>query len=369
MSDLNAATGLKYDGLDSFKIKAQEYAAITDDNLRYTGCIPIPWSRGESAYLFRGPDGRMWGHVHEGLGTKNLVADATEQFFATGFYEAIAQDTVAMGVNDLLTLGLRPIAVSMHLSVADDSWFQNKDRCDSLAFGWEQACNDAMCAWSCGETPGLADIIVPGTCELSCSVIGVAADESHLMNPANIQPGDAIMFLESSGIHANGLTMARNVAKKLPQGYATQLGNGRTYGEALLTPTIIYAAFMRKCQERGIIPHYAVNVTGHGFRKLGRAKQPFHYVIDQRSDPVPPEFSLIQKTEELTDEQMYAAFNMGVGFVVYVRPDYVFAIKNAARDCGIQAWEAGHIEASSETHVILTQLGIDYSAESLQIRK
>lgn len=367
-SDINAATGVNYNGLDTFKVLAQRHAALTDRNLRYSGCTPISWSRGESIFLFQGPDGMIWGHVHEGLGTKNLAADDAVKALGKNFYRAIGQDTVAMGVNDAITLGLRPVAVSMHLSVPDASWFDDHERAENLASGFAEACNLAMCAWSCGETPALGGIIVPGAAELSCSVIGVAEKEEHVMNPGNIRAGDAIMFLESSGIHANGLTTARRVAAKLPHGYQTLLAEGTTYGDALLTPTNIYVSFMRKCQEQGIILHYAVNITGHGLRKLMRASEPFCYFVDCLPKPVHPELLLIQQVEELTDEQMYAAFNMGAGFALYVQPEHVPAVVNAAEECGIVAWKGGEIRPSAESEVVLVEKGIHYKSETLEIR-
>ncbi|MEK7499795.1 MAG: AIR synthase related protein, partial [Patescibacteria group bacterium] len=178
-SQLNSGTGVDYPSLDAFKRLAQRFAADTTRNARRTGYTGLEWTRGESAFLFQGPDGLIIGHVHEGLGTKNLVADAMGGIY----YRNIARDTVAMGVNDLVTLGVLPISVSMHLSVGDaTSWFKNSDRAENLIRGWKEACDDAGCVWSCGETPELRGIIYPGSSELSCSVIG-SGTIAHVMNP------------------------------------------------------------------------------------------------------------------------------------------------------------------------------------------
>ncbi len=112
--------------------------------------------------------------------------------------------------------------------------------------------------------------------------------------------GDMIVLLESSGIHANGLTLARKIAQKWATpdnpfaGYLKVLPTGRTYGEALLDPTHIYVGFVEDCLNDGIDIHYAVNVTGHGWRKFMRATQPFTYVIDK----LPEQHSVLDFIQE-----------------------------------------------------------------------
>ena len=86
-------------------------------------------------------------------------------------------------------------------------------------------------------------------------------------------------MLASHGIHANGVTLCRRLAGNLPQGYLTPLADGTSFGAALLEPSAIYVPFLRNCQEAGLRPHYAVHVTGHGWRKLMRLREPFVYRV------------------------------------------------------------------------------------------
>ncbi|MFA6097863.1 MAG: AIR synthase related protein [Candidatus Paceibacterota bacterium] len=272
-----AGTGVVYSDMDWFKRMAQKSAKETAGNIRRFGIQELSMSRGESVYVIDMGEYYL-GFVEEGLGTKSLVADAMFELTGKSYDDKIAQDTLAMILNDMITLGIMPIATAMHLGLGNSDWVKNKKRSKKLIIGWKKSCNMAGCAWGCGETPTLKDIIIPGTVVLSGSAVGIAKPKNKLIK-ANIKNGDAIVIFESSGIHANGLTLARKIAGKLPRGYLTPLSDGRTYGESLLDPTVIYVKVIEDCLNAGIDIHYAVNITGHGWRKLMRAQEPFVYVI------------------------------------------------------------------------------------------
>ena len=315
-------------------------------------------SRGESAYLVETPDNFL-AHVEEGLGTKNLVADAMYRLVpARSFYDHIAQDTVAMIVNDMITLGALPLAVAMHLGVGSSDWFTDDRRAGDLVDGWRAACERARCAWGGGETPTLSGIVEPATVVLAGSAIGIVKPKERLIR-GNIQAGDAIVLLESSGIHANGLTLARAVAERAPNGYLTLLADGRSYGEALLDPTHIYVGVVEDCLNRGIDIHYAVNITGHGWRKLMRAAEPFAYVIDKVPSPQPV-FEFIQSIGEVDDSEAYGNFNMGAGFAIYVPEGDVAAVLDVVRPFPFKAFCAGHVEKSATKRVIIAPKGLEY---------
>jgi phosphoribosylformylglycinamidine cyclo-ligase len=362
---------------------AQDAGRETADNiarLNHGEFRELGMSRGESAYLIEAST-NYFAHVEEGLGTKNLVADA--MYFLTHssyYYSSIAQDTVAMIVNDMITLGALPLSVAMHLAVGDSNWFADKRRCQDLVDGWRHACDLAGCAWGGGETPTLKDIIMPGTVLLSGSAMGLVKPKDRLIDPANIKHGDAIILLESSGIHANGLTLARKIADDLPEGYLTQIGSedhhhdgcGRFYGDALLDPTFIYVPLVEECLNRGINIHYATNITGHGWRKLMRANAPFAYVIE-RLPHCPPIFDFIQRHGPVDDREAYGNLNMGAGFALYVAERDVPEVYEAEQTIAslghpYRALHAGHIESSEAKRVVIKPKGLEYSAESLAVR-
>jgi phosphoribosylformylglycinamidine cyclo-ligase len=361
-----AGVGVDYEAMDPFKRLAQLAGRETAKTILRLGFSEVEMSRGESAYLMDAGDHYV-AHVEEGLGTKNLVADAMYSLTGKSYYDHIAQCTVAMIVNDMITLGALPLAVAMHLAVGVSSWFSDEKRCGDLIEGWKKACELARCTWGGGETPTLKGIVHPEATVLSGSAVGVIKPKSRLINAANIQHGDAIVILSSSGIHANGLTLAREIAGKLPKGYLTKLSDGRIYGEALLDPTMIYIPLVEDCFNEGVEIHYAVNITGHGWRKLMRAPQPFAYIIDHI--PVPhPVFSFIQEHGPVDDKEAYANLNMGAGFALYVRESDVGKVLAIASRLGMSALRAGTIESSQVKKVVIHPLGLEYLGSTLGVR-
>ncbi|KKQ84004.1 MAG: Phosphoribosylformylglycinamidine cyclo-ligase [Candidatus Woesebacteria bacterium GW2011_GWB1_38_8] len=366
-----AGVGVDYDAMDPFKRMAQIAGRETASNVgRFwisgEALQEVEASRGESAYLIETPVGFL-AHVEEGLGTKNLVADAMYRLTGQSYYDRIARCTVAMIVNDMVTLGALPISVAMHLAVGDSNWFEDEGRSRDLVEGWKLACQLARCAWGGGETPTLKGIVVPGTVVLSGSAVGLIRPKWRLISSENIQADDAIVLIESSGIHANGLTMARQIADKLPEGYLTRLDDGRTYGEALLDPTHIYVALVEGCVSMGAHIHYAVNITGHGWRKLMRAPQPFTYVIE-RLPKQHPVFGFIQKHGPVDDREAFGNFNMGAGFALYVPENEADLVCQVATALGMEAIHAGHIEASEEKKVVIEPKSLEYSGATLGVR-
>ena len=361
-----AGVGVDYEAMDPFKRLAQLAGRETAKNISRLGFSEVEMSRGESAYLMDAGDHYV-AHVEEGLGTKDLVADAMYRLTRKSYYDRIAQCTVAMIVNDMITLGALPLSVAMHLAVGAASWFSDENRGRDLIHGWKKACDLARCTWGGGETPTLKDIVHPDAVVLSGSSVGVVKPKSHLINGANIQHGDAIIIFGSSGIHANGLTLAREIAGKLPNGYLSKLSDGRLYGEALLDPTTIYVPLVEDCFNEGVDIHYAANITGHGWRKLMRATQSFAYVIDHI--PVPhPVFSFIQEHGPVDDQEAYANLNMGAGFALYVREGDVKKVLTIAHSLGMFALRAGTIESGKVKRVIIHPLGLEYLGSTLGVR-
>jgi len=364
-----AGVGVSYDTMDPFKRMAQLAGHKTASNIRRLNngeFQEVKMSRGESVYLIEATKS-YFAHVEEGLGTKNLVADAMYQLTGKSYYDNIAQDTVAMIVNDMITLGALPLSVAMHLAVGDSKWFNDKKRCHDLIEGWKNACNLARCVWGGGETPTLKGVIIPEAVVLSGSAMGLVKPKERLITATNIQHGDAIVLIESSGIHANGLTMARKIADKLAEGYLTQLDDGRTYGETLLDPTHIYVGLVEDCLNLGVNIHYTVNITGHGWRKLMRARQAFSYVIEQLPKQLSI-FDFLQEHGPVDDSEAYGNFNMSAGFAFYVLETDVNTVLKVAASQKIGALHAGHVERSNNKKVVIKPKNLEYSSSTLGVR-
>src|SRR6478736_2770226 len=136
------SSGVNYDQLDAFKRACQQAAKTTAGLLKDHGYAEPASTRGESAYLMEAADHYL-AHVEEGLGTKNLVADAVYAASKKNFYREIAIDTVATIVNDLATCGALPISVAMHAAVGDSDWFADSTRTQALVAGFAEACRTA----------------------------------------------------------------------------------------------------------------------------------------------------------------------------------------------------------------------------------
>jgi len=134
----------------------------------------------------------------------------------------------------------------------------------------------------------------------------------------------------------------------------------------LLTPTNIYVDLVRSLLEQNLDIHYMVNITGHGWRKLMRATQPFSYVIEQVSEPT-AEFKFIQKQAGISDQEMYGTFNMGAGFAVMLPVGDADQVLQTAKKLNLQAWTAGKVEAGPK-QVVIKPKNITFAADALEVR-
>jgi phosphoribosylformylglycinamidine cyclo-ligase len=359
-------SGVRYESLDAFKRACQQAARTTAGELTAHGYREAAAARGESAYLIEAADHYL-AHVEEGLGTKNLVADAVQRATGACGYRGIGIDTVATIVNDLVTCGALPVSVAMHAAVGDAGWFADQPRALELIAGFAEGCRQAGAAWGGGETPTLREIVEPATIVLAGSAVGRIAPKS-LRILGDVRDGDAIVFLASSGVHTNGLTLCRRIAAQLPHGFQTPIGDGRSYGEALLAPSIVYVAFVRECQRRGLKLKYLAHVTGHGWRKLMRLEEPFVYEITALR-PEPALFRFLRQAGPVELPEAYATFNMGVGFAAYVGPENAGITIAAAKAAGYDAWLAGRVcKQGGRKAVIVPPLGLTFEGDTLQVR-
>ncbi len=360
-----AQAGVNYDLIDPLKVAAQRAAASTGANLAAHGFSEVVASRGESAYVVDvGPF--YLASIVECLGSKALVADAMRELTGKSYYGPIAQDTLAMAINDLITVGATPLVVQAYWATGGSDWFADAQRSKALVDGWKQACDACGVSWGGGETPALAGIVAPGRIDLAASCTGIVSPKQRLSLGERLGPGDAIVLLESSGIHANGLSLARKLVERLPQGYLTPVLPGLSYGEALLAPTLLYSPVTEALFKAGITPHYCANITGHGWRKLLRHPALHSYRI-HTVPPVPPVLRFIQQHARQSDREAYGTLNMGAGFALFVGADDAQRCVDVAQALGVKALVAGQIEAGPKK-LFIEPLGIEFGDDALQLR-
>lgn len=349
---VNQASGVNYELIDPATVIAREQAALTVRHLARWGMQEIVGCRGQSYYAVQLPNGDRLTQTIECLGTKSAVAQAMYEL--TGdvrYFVGLGQDTLAMAANDVVTSGQPPQIMQPYHAAGHSDWFDDLNRVRAVMEGYRAACDSIHCTWGGGETPALAGIVLPQEADMAVVVTSVMSADWPYIDGSNLQSGDAIVLLPSSGIHANGLSTARKLAAKLPDGYRTQLPSGRTFGEVLLDPTHLYVNVVVDCLDADIPIHYLANITGHGWRKIMRHPNPYEYVI--RSMPEVPEiFPFIQSGMGLTDEQMFGAYNMGAGFACYLPQEYADQVIAIAADHGLRgAVYAGNVYDATHSSV------------------
>ncbi len=359
--------GDNYETKDPIKKLAQTAARQTGANLRKHGFREISDTRGESAYVwsFDSAQDFYMASVVEGLGTKNLVADVMYQLTGKSYYDVIAHDTVATIINDLITVGATPLTIHAYWAIENNDWLQDKVRMTDFINGWKNACDLAQVSWGGGETPTLKGIIVENTVDLGGAAIGIIQPKKRLITGKKLKCGDVIILLKSSGINANGLSLARAITKKLPHGYATKISN-TTYGEALLQKSNIYAQLLKNLFKNNIDIHYVSNITGHGLRKIMRAHRNFTYIIDKIFE-AQELFLFIQKQANLSDFEMYQTFNMGMDYALFIAEKDVKKALSIIKKSNSTGLYCGYL-ANGSRQVIIRPKNLVYRAETLDLR-
>jgi phosphoribosylformylglycinamidine cyclo-ligase len=241
----------------------------------------------------------------DGVGSKILVAEMVDK------YDTVGIDCVAMVVNDIICVGAQPLAMVDYLAVEKPDPLLASQLGKGLAEGATQA-GVAMIGGETASLPGIVDNF-----DLAGTGIGVV-DVENIITGENIKEGDAVIGIESSGIHSNGLSLARKVFFEeggLDVGSLLPLDHHLKVGEALLEPTRIYVKPIMELINK-VEVHGLAHITGGGFTNLKRLKKGLSYHIDFLPEPQTIFKSIYAQGVPL--EEMYRVFNMGVGFVVMV---------------------------------------------------
>jgi len=291
---------------------------------------------GHYASLIDLGDGRVLALHVDGVGTKVLVAQMM------GKYDTVGIDCVAMCVNDLVCMGVEPMALVDYLVVQEP----REDLIKPIMEGIAKGAEEASIAVVGGETAVMGDVI-KGVKEgygfdLAAMCVGIA-DKSRIITGESVKPGDVIVGLASNGIHSNGLTLARKVLLSRFQidCYLDELGC--TVGEELLKPTRIYVKPVLGLLKRFRV-HGLAHITGGAFTKLMRIGRLAKVGFDLLNMPKPPPiFGLIKTAGSIEDREMYRTFNMGVGFCVIAPPDEAEDIISFCEKMGVKGWAVGWV--------------------------
>lgn len=231
----------------------------------------------------------------------------------------------------------------------------------ALMEGWQKASIMAKVIWSGGETPKLRDIVCPGTAVIAGSTTGYLPSNYQPWSDENIQAGDRIIGIPSSGPHANGYTDIRMTAKDLSSDVQLQIFR------KTLTPTIIYGELVNRLIQNDDPPTSCINITGHGWRKLMRAKAPFTYLI-HRMMPIPPIFTELHQLMGRDLKKMIETYNWGLGYAFTVRPWQLNKYLGIARDCGHDAIEIGEVYEGPKKVIIEPLDNMTFEGHTMNLR-
>lgn len=367
---LNQGAGVDYDKIDPFKVECQKAARETAAFLRVPGFSLEPSSIGESASLINCGDFYL-ATVLEALGTKHAVANTMALMAGRRrpFFREVALSTASTILNDLATCGAQPLVMHVLCAPGESSWFANVARRRDFIAGMVEACRIAGCAWPGGESPALHGTVhAPDDGVFAGCAVGVVSRRA-LISATGLRPGLVMVGLGSSGVHENGYTAIREqVAPAV--GYDYRCGS-TTFGAAVLRPGHLYGPVIRECQNMGIRVEYVANITGHGIRKglRGDSREPLEHRVTWLPKPQ-REFDIIAQVLGKTPEQMYASFNMGIGYILWVVPQNVRAVISIARALGLRAWKIGetHAVRKGGSRMVIKPLKIVYESEALKLR-
>lgn len=239
----------------------------------------------------------------DGVGTKMRVADDLQDWTTVGI------DCMGMNVNDMYVMNIEPIAFVDYIATEGI----NKEQMIQIGVGLNEGARLANLNIVGGETATLKGMVngldLAGTC------LGVQ-DRDKVVTGEKVAVGDVIIGVPSTGVHSNGYTLARKVAEE-NGGYDTVLPSGRTVGEALLTPTRIYSEVLDVCSKVEV--HGMCHVTGGGLLNFLRISDLGFSIEDPLE--VPEILQWIAEKGQLSENELYRTFNMGMGFAFIVAPE------------------------------------------------
>lgn len=280
----------------------------------------------------------------DGVGTKLIVAKQLNR------WKEVGQDLVAMNVNDLVVQGAEPVLFLDYIACHSVDEAVLSDIVEGIA----SACRVCGAALIGGETAELNDLYREGDIDLAGFSVGVMELE-RAIDPERVEPGDVIIGLESDGVHSNGFSLVRRAIDRAGmdlgetyEEFGSPGGNPPTLGEALITPTRLYAdpitRLLRKYRVKKVVSGMA-HITGGGI--AANVQRALHAGVDAEIDASawdePGVFALLRGRAGIADEEMRRAFNLGIGFVLIVRPSFAQSVSRHLADLGERPREIGRI--------------------------
>ncbi len=274
----------------------------------------------------------------DGVGTKLRLA------IESGIHNTIGIDLVAMCVNDIIVLGAEPLFFLDYYATSK----LDIDVATSVVSGIADGCILSGAALVGGETAEMPSMYEEGDYDLAGFCVGVV-EKDNVIDGSQVQAGDVLIGLASSGPHSNGYSLIRKILERSGQALTSEFG-GSTLGEHLLAPTRIYVKNLLQLHEK-INIHALSHITGGGLLENIPRVLPDNVdaIIDAKSWTRPLIFDWLQQQGNVIDEEMYRTFNNGIGMVIVVAKEDAVETLSVLADLGETAFQIGHIKASEQT--------------------
>lgn len=276
----------------------------------------------------------------DGVGTKLKLA------FLLDKHDTVGIDCVAMCVNDIACAGGEPLFFLDYIACGKNY----PEKIAAIVSGVADGCRQAGAALIGGETAEMPGFYPVDEYDLAGFSVGVV-DQKDLITGKDLKDGDVLVGMASSGVHSNGFSLVRSIFEMTAENLNTYYDElGRTLGEILIEPTKIYVKALKSIKDAGVVIKACSHITGGGFyENVPRMLiEGTHAVIDKKSYPVPPIFTLMQKKGDVEEKVMYNTFNMGIGMVLAVDPADVDKTMEAVKAAGETPYVIGKIQAGEK---------------------
>jgi len=276
----------------------------------------------------------------DGVGTKLKLA------FLLDKHDTVGIDCVAMCVNDIACAGGEPLFFLDYIACGKNY----PEKIAAIVSGVADGCRQAGAALIGGETAEMPGFYPVDEYDLAGFSVGVV-DQKDLITGKDLKDGDVLVGMASSGVHSNGFSLVRSIFEMTAENLNTYYDElGRTLGETLIEPTKIYVKALKSIKNAGVVIKACSHITGGGFyENVPRMLiEGTHAVIDKKSYPVPPIFTLMQKKGDVEEKVMYNTFNMGIGMVLAVDPADVDKTMEAVKAAGETPYVIGKIQAGEK---------------------
>lgn len=305
-------------------------------------------------YSYEGPYRPKWNQVTEILGNQNWLAERMYKDTGESYHRAIGNNFAQIIVYDVLPA--LPVVFTDEIAANSYAWGMDDQRRNDFIEGLYQACKACGMALPAGDSSALKYLVnalppVESAPVLVGSIVGIYAPPERIITGENLQPGDHIVAVPSSGIHMNGHSLVIGRGSTLKDQFLHKLPNGHTLGEEALIPAASYVNLVEAWMESEVKIHALLAGTGGGLSKIAFDNREYTYCINDWFTEIPPLFQFMHDLGVSFDD-VVTTFNMGAGYYAFVPADNVEHVIDVGKAAGYELLDVGVVEKGNRKVVI-----------------